>query len=181
MKPSYNCLLISDFNMDNFAAYLSNDIEWPKVAPIKAPYGQVIQNLSSRHDELKTLPIDMTVLWTRPDNMIESFNRLVNFEIVPIKQILEEVDLFCARIKDAKEGLGLVFIPTWVIPTYCRGFEMLDMKDGLGLKNSLMRMNLRLSENLSSEPDLYILDCDLWLRTAGSRSFNPKAWYLGCQ
>jgi FkbH-like protein len=179
MKSPFRCLLISDFNIDNFAAYLSNNDEWPSIQPVRVPYGQVISALVSRADISKSTAVDMTVIWTRPDNIIESFSRLAAYERVSDDQILQEVDLFCDQIKNAKTSLGSVFIPSWVIPSYFRGFEMLDMKPGLGIKASLMKMNQRLATNLSTELGFFILDTDQWIRNVGSRSFSPKAWYMG--
>ena len=179
MRSSYNCLLIADHNLDNFAAYLANDPAWPDIVPVKAGYGQVIQALAAPRGGPEDRPIDLTVIWTRPEGTFESFRRLSNFEAVSRDRILSEVDDFCDQIRQYRNGLGTVFIPSWIMPAFNRGYEMLDLKEGQGIKNIILRMNLRLAERLGSDPGIFVLDCDPWIGAAGPHAFNPKAWYMG--
>jgi FkbH-like protein len=179
MKSPCTCLLISDHNMDNLAAYLANDPDWPAVVPVRTAYGQVVQTLAERRVETTAEPADMTVIWTRPESTIGSFRRLANFELISHDQILAEVDDFCAQVKEALEGLGTVLVMSWVMPAFSRGYEMLDLKDGLGLKSALMKMNLRLAQQLGAEPGFFILDCDSLVQAAGPRAYTPKSWYMG--
>ena len=38
----YRCLILSDFNADTLAGYLSNDEDWPAIDAVTAPFGQVL-------------------------------------------------------------------------------------------------------------------------------------------
>lgn len=55
---------------------------------------------------------------------------------------------------------------------------MLDMKTGIGISNTLMRMNLRLSDNLDKASNIYLLNTQKWIEKAGKNAFNPKLWYM---
>jgi FkbH-like protein len=70
------------------------------------------------------------------------------------------------------------FVPTWVWPSYDKGLGMLDMKSG-GIANVLMRMNLRLADNLDKAPNIHLLNAGKWIETAGQGAFHPKLWYMG--
>ena len=56
---------------------------------------------------------------------------------------------------------------------------MLDMKTNVGAANTLMRMNLRLSENLDKTSNMYLLNTQKWIALVGEKAFNPKLWYMG--
>jgi len=40
-------------------------------------------------------------------------------------------------------------------------------------------MNLRLSENLKTSENVYLLDAHKWIEIVGKNAFNPKLWYMG--
>src|SRR5574338_310810 len=138
----FKAALIGDFNLGNFAGYLGNDESAPNVETINAPYGQVMQILMNPdHDVWQGKP-NFAVIWTRPHGSIASFNRLLNYENVPLDLILDEVDAFAAQVAAARNYVDFIFVPTWVVPSYDSGLGMLDLRDGLGIANTLMRMNL---------------------------------------
>ena len=147
-KKEYKCLLISDFNLSNFAGYLTNDPDYPKVQATAAPYGQVAPILMETNAEWWGKNLDFAIIWTQPETTIESFNHIINYQSVDTMKILEEVDKYCSALMNIRGRINFAFIPTWVFPSLHRGFGMLDMKNGLGTANTLMRINLRLSENL---------------------------------
>jgi FkbH-like protein len=177
-KREYKCLLVSDFNVDNLASYLLNDENLPKVKPIIAPYGQTVQVLMDDNLECWQEHPDFALIWTQPQSIIESFNQLLNYENVAANQILEEVDSYCSLIANAIDRVRCTLIPMWVLPSYHRGYGMLDMRNGIGISNALMRMNLRIADNLDKRGNVYILNTQKWTEHAGDNAFNPKLWYM---
>lgn len=176
-KRHYRCLLISDFTISSFAGYLDNADDAPTIESITAPFDQVVRVLIDNDLECWKHNPDVAVVWTRAERMIESFNRLLNFENVPTETVLEEVDEYCSRLLNVCDRVRFLFVPTWVLPSYHRGLGMLDMKTNLGVANTLMRMNLRLSETLGRASNAYVLDAQRWASGAGKTAFNPKLWY----
>jgi FkbH-like protein len=175
-EPVSKCLLISDFNVSTLAGILLNDGEAPAIETIVAPFGQVIPTLMQKDRECWQRQPDFAVAWTRPESVIESFNLALNYENVSPADILLEVDHYSSLLLNLRERVRFSLVPTWVLPSYHRGFGLLDMKPDIGIANTLMRMNLRLAENLAGS-GAYVLDAQKWLGTAGKYACNPKLWY----
>lgn len=178
-KEKFRCALISDFNVDIFSGYLSNDEDLPAVDATAAPFGQVMPLLMQADSEYWKSAFDCTVVWTRPEGVIKSFNDLLTFKNPSIKDILSEVDQFAALLLNICDKVQSVFIPTWILPPFYRGFGILDMKKDFGIANTLMQMNLRLAEKLDRCSNIYLLDVQRWVTTAGKYAFNPRLWYRG--
>ena len=177
----FNAALIGDFNLGTFANLLSNDESAPLVHADAPPYGQVAQILMNPDHPTWTTadgsPPDCAVIWTRPDGVIAGFRRLLDFERVPLEDILAEVDFFAAQIAAAARRVNSVFVPIWTLPTYHEGLGVLDLRDEIGIGNTLMRMNLRLSEALRDQPNVYLLNTAKWVE-ASRNAYQPKAWYM---
>jgi FkbH-like protein len=178
-KDKLRCVLISDFNADIFSGYLSNDEDLPVVNTTIAPFGQVIPLLMQEGLEYWNDDFDFTVIWTRPEGVIKSFNDLLANKYPSIKDILAEVDQFASLLLNICDKVQSVFVPTWILPPFYRGFGMLDMKKDFGIANILMQMNLRLAEKLDRCSNIYLLDVQRWINTAGRYAVNPRLWYRG--
>ena len=178
-KKEHRAILISDFTIDNLAGYLNNDQDSPIVRSVVAGFGQVAQVLMDENLECWRQAPDFAVVWNRPEGVIQSFNRIINYEQAGIEDIYREVDEYSSLLLNLHDRVKTIFVPAWVLPSYHRGSGMLDMKTGLGITNTLMRMNLRLSENLEKQPNIYLLNTQKWIEVAGRKAFNPKLWYMG--
>jgi len=178
-KNKYSGILISDFTIDNLASYLNNFAQGSIIEAKVSEFGQVVQALLD--ERLWSLHPDYSIIWTFPEAVSGSFAKLTNYEVVNVKEIFKEIDLFCGLIKNASRFVKkAVFLPTWVVPSSYQWLGMLDMKHNIGVSNVLMQMNLRLSENLDKEQNVYILNTQRWIDAAGGdKAFNPKMWYLG--
>jgi FkbH-like protein len=172
-------LLISDFNISNLASLMSNDDSTPMVHAGIAPFGQITQALISTDLKYWQDNPDYVVLWTQPEGVINTFHHILNYEKVTTNEILKEVDEYSSLILAACHRVKALFVPAWVTPLYNRGLGMLDMKTDTGISNMIMRMNLRLSENLCKAPNVYLLNTQRWVMKIGEKSFNPKLWYMG--
>ena len=119
------------------------------------------------------------MIWTQPQSVISAFNALLRYEQVPVREALQEVDEYCSLLVTMSERVRYAFVPSWVLPSYRSVFGVLDMKTEVGLTNTLMRMNLRLAENLEKISNIHVLNTHKWIERAGINAFNPKLWYLG--
>jgi FkbH-like protein len=178
-KQSYTCVLVSDFNLQNLAGYAANDPEFPSLKPISTPSGQPVPTLldpAAAHWQNRP---DLAVIWTQPQSVVSAFNALLKYEPVPMREALEEVDAYCALLAPMSARVRYAVVPSWVLPSYRSLFGVLDMQTEIGLTNTLMRMNLRLAENLEKIPNIHVLNAHKWVERAGATAFNPKLWYLG--
>lgn len=173
------CILISDFNLDIFSGYLSNDEGLPLVHATTTPFNQVTQILIQEDLEYWENSPDFALVWTRPEGVIKSFNDLLAFKTPSIKDILNEVDQYASLLLNVSNRVRSIFVPTWTLPTFNRGFGMLNMKKDFGITNILMQMNLRLSEILAHNSNIFLLDSQNWINAAGKNAYNPRLWYRG--
>jgi FkbH-like protein len=172
-------VLISDFNMDIFLGYLKNDLNFPKVSPFVAPFGQITQVLMDENMECWKQPNDLAIVWTQPEGVIDSFRQALDFNQVTIKQTLDDVDAFSDSLSRLTGRVKTLLVPTWTLPASITGYGILERKPGIGLADLLARMNLRLAENLEGLSDAFVIDTGRWVQFAGQEAFNPKLWYMG--
>ncbi len=169
-------LLLSDFNLGGFTGYLKNAL---KVLPVQAPYGQVIHTLLDENSEYWNDSYSSALVWTRPDGVIDSFRRALDFHGFEIETVLTEVDRYAQALSKLAERVPVLMLPSWTLPVSMSGYGMLDLRRGTGIADLLSRMNLRLAENLEKFPNVYILNAGRWMQMAGREAFNPKLWYMG--
>ena len=175
----YSGVLVSDSNMANLAGYLNNDGHEPKVNAVAAPYGQVIQTIMNKELECWKSKPGFVVVWTRAQSVIRLFNDILDYRKVDPEKVIDEVATFAKLITRLNDLASYVFIPTWVLPWYFRGFGLLDLRNNLGIANMLMRMNLTLADALEKHENFYLLNTQKWIENAGENAFNTKLWYRG--
>src|SRR5215510_1770480 len=172
-------LLISDFNVENLSAYFKNDSNAPQVVCQVAPYGQVTQSLVDANLPFWQPAPDFIVVWTRPESVLESFARALSGFTVDCAMVRKEVDEYCQNLLLAKRRTRIVFVPTWVVPTFHYGHGMLDLAPDVGVARILMQANLRLLENFDGSSNVIPLNAAKWVELAGDKAYNPRLWYLG--
>lgn len=176
MGTGLRCVTISDFNLGNFNSLLVNEDARPPVEVIATDYGQVRQYLLDPEADCWTEQPDCAVVWTRPEAVVPTFGRLKNFESVALDDILEEVEQFADQLMALKDRVDTVLVPTWTTPPTERGLGLLDMQGGVGIANTLMRMNVRLAETLADHTGFFVLNANPWIQRAGDSAYNPKLW-----
>ena len=178
-KDLVRAILISDFNLEIFAGYLEHDSQSPKTSPTIAPFGQVVQVMMDKSMECWKQSQDIAIVWTRPESVINSFHKALDFDLVTIEQALEEVDIYSDCLLSLMDRVKILLVPAWTMPISIAAYGMLERKSGIGLTDLLSRMNLRLAENLDKMKNVFILNSERWLQLAGEEAFKPKLWYMG--
>jgi FkbH-like protein len=178
MIGQFLCVTLSDFNLDNFNSLLANDDSQPSVGVIETDYGQVRKSLLDPDAACWKKKPDCAVVWTRPEAAVPTFRRLRNFEAVDPRNILEEVDEFANQLIALADRVDTVLVPSWTTPPKERGLGLLDMQNGVGIANILMRMNLRLSEALADRTGFFVLDASRWIQKGGDSAYSPKLWAM---
>src|SRR5262249_40157220 len=132
-QQNYKVLLIADSTQNTFGGYLANDRTSPQIDVAIAPFGQVLQVLLNHQlDCWKSVP-DGCVVWTRPEAVIDAFNKVLQFEEVDLGEVLSQVDAYCDALRTVQRRLKHVFVPTWVVSNFHRGFGALDLKAKAGI------------------------------------------------
>lgn len=168
-------LLLADFNGANFASYLAHDAALPQlgvdVVPLAGDVGRVADQAGER-----TGPWDLAIVWTRPEAVSASFARLVETGEPARAAILSEVDEFADHLVRLADRAARVLAVTWQPPRLSRAFRGLAMKEGTGLANEVMRMNLRLAERVEAAPGVTLLDSTGWL-AGDPTGVDARLWY----
>jgi FkbH-like protein len=172
-------LLISDFNIENLSAYLTNDQGIPSIESVIAPYGQVAQTLLDASQPCWQTELDFMVVWSRPEGVIESFQKLLAASPIDEDRLRNEVDDYCQKVAIGSRRVRITFVPTWIVPTIHLGHGMLDLAPRTGLSRAILQANLRLLENLDQIPNAFPLNASKWIELVGEKAFNPRLWYLG--
>jgi FkbH-like protein len=172
------CLVLSDFNISNFNALLSNHGDLPSLRVIEAPFGEVHSKIVDDMSACWSEKIDVVVVWTLPQSVIHSYNHVLMSEKVNAYKLMEEVDQYTDLLLTLRSRADVVLVPTWATPSYDRGLGLLNFQHELGARNLLSMMNLRLAEKLSKLSNFFLLDTQRWIESIGSRSFSPKLWYM---
>lgn len=179
MSPPLRVLLVSDFNLDNLAGLLGQDPEAPAVEPVVAPFGQAVQALADGGMACWHPAPAVCLVWTRPEAVLPAFARRLQGEVVGDEEILSGVDAFAELLLAAAGRARLLLICTWTLPGWERGYGPLDLRPGIGLGHALLLANLRLAEQLATEPRALVLDARWWLEAVGDRAWSAKLWHLG--
>lgn len=164
--------LIADFNAETLARYLANTA-MPDADVAVAPFGQVYQTLAAPGPGTDW----SALVWTRPEAVIDTFRRAAEFEVVDAGRAVDEVVAFADAVRQFARRCRYVFVPTWALPPWQRGYGMLDFRRDIGIVHLLSRMNLALADALAGEPTIFVLDAARWMAAAGPRAVSLKQWY----
>jgi len=149
------------------------------ISPVSAPYGQVIHTLLDENSECWNESYSTALVWTRPQAVIDSYRKALEFHPFELDAVLAEVDSYAEALSRLTEKVSVLMIPSWTQSAQSPGYGMLDMRKGTGLTDLLYRMNLRLAENLDKHTGVYFLNAERWIQSAGKQAYNPKLWYMG--
>src|SRR4029453_6460429 len=177
-EPALDFFLVSNFNLSNLAALISNDEELPIIRAATAPVGQVMQVLLDPRNEHWTKTTHGVVIWTSPESVSPSYKRLLENEETDSEDLLSEVDEFCNSIKAIPAHVKCIFVPSWIVGPLEKRMGLLDMDLRHGLSPALMRMNLRLLEGLRSDSRMFVLDAARWVGVHGEKTFSQRLWYM---
>ena len=170
-----NILVVSDFNADVLVGLCINDSRDPKINATCIGFGQVIPTLLDLDADLWREK-KAALIWTLPQSVSDTFVRAKFMEPVNHEVAIQDVDVFCDAIIATCSHVATILVATWVMSDEERGYGMLDLQKGLGVRSLLARMNHRLEQRLSERDGIFVLDSSRWFR--GKNSFNPKMWYL---
>jgi FkbH-like protein len=171
-------LLLADFNVQNLAVLLQKNANSYEINCVCAPFGQTVNLLLDTKAEFWSAPHDAVVLWTAPERAVPSFSKVLSFEEYSVEELLKEVDPFAALLERISDTVRAILVPSWIVPGIGRGWGPLDLTNGIGVANALMRMNIRLADVLGHNRRVVLLDSQRWITAAGAGAYNPKLWYL---
>ncbi len=173
-------LLVGDTTMDPLGRLLERGDNEPRLRTSSAPYGQVFQILLDGTHPLWASKPDILVVWTAPNLTLPSVARLLRFEFESAtaehEAALREVAQFADAVIKASKRVGLVLVPTWILPTHERWIQTLTWRHGVGLSNLVARANLTLAEKFAAEPNIVLLDASYWQASLSRSAYDPRMY-----
>ncbi len=179
-QPARRVLLAGDTTLDPLARLLERPDGEPRLETSAAPYGQVYQILLDEHHPAWALRPDVLVVWTAAHLTLPAVGRLLRFDFESAadlhEQALAEVAQFAAAVARASERVGLVLVPTWVVPTHERWIQTLTWRQRTGVANLIARADLMLAEAVSDRPNVVLLDSAYWQASLGKSAYDPRMY-----
>lgn len=173
-------LLVGDTTLDPLGRLLERGEEVPRLKTTAAPYGQVYQVLlDGTHPLWETNP-EILVVWTAPNLTLPSLAKLLRFEFESAAELheaaLREVEQFANAVLRAAQRVGLVLVPSWILPTHERWIQTLTCRHGVGLANLLARANLLLAEKFVAQQNVIVLDAAYWQASLSRSAYDPRMY-----
>ena len=171
-------LLAGDTTLDPLGRLLERGQEAPLLRTSAAPYGQVYQILLDGSHPAWAFEPDVLVVWTAPELTLPSVGKLLRFEFgsatAAYDAALREAEQFAAAVDRAAPRVGLLLVPTWVLPNHERWIQTLTWRQGIGLANLIAKANLILAEKFSSHQNIVLLDAGYWQTSLGGRHMTQE-------
>jgi FkbH-like protein len=164
-----HAVVVADFNAANFAACLAQEQPAPSLSAALIPYERLAAGAGVPGG-------DIAVVWTRPEAVSAAYAAWVSRGSGRVDDVLIEVDHFASRVGSLRDRFAHLIVIGWMPPALNEAFASLAMRDGCGLSNLTMRMNLRLAECLGSIPGALLLDAGGWRHVERSPE-EAKLWY----
>ena len=175
VAPSLRGVVLSDFTIGDLAVRMRDARERPSVEVVETPFGQVVQSLMQPPADGAS---DFAVIWTRPDVVSPTFQRILTNDGGTDAELLADVETFCDLIDRAAPSYRVVLVPTWTLPPHQRGLGMIDARPG-GVTWSLALMNQRLMQRFAASGQTFVLNAARWVEQAGRGASAERAWYMG--
>jgi FkbH-like protein len=176
MREPGSCVVLADFNPANLAACLRASGEVPQLSVRGQMMTGLAGALEGSRDEIESA--DVAVVWTEPGRISAEFAAGLAGGVPDSTRAIDEVDEFARQIETLASRIPTVLVASWALRPSHRGFGMAALEHATGMSALLLRMNLRLIEQLASLRNVHVLDSSRWMIAGGPQAFNPRLWFM---
>tara|TARA_Y100001970_G_C14248961_1_gene870363 strand:+ start:3676 stop:5343 length:1668 start_codon:yes stop_codon:yes gene_type:complete len=170
-----NINIFSDFNTDILYNFLNKKLDKTQFKINKPIFGLFYENLFKFTKDKKKS--HLSVVWTKVDRVINSFNKIIEYEKVNFKTILKETDVYINLIKQLSHTSDHVLVFSWTLPQLSKGKFLNDFTNDSGLTKNLNFLNKRVAESLKRYKNISFLNSN-YVTDKNDSDFNPKLWFL---
>ena len=171
-------LLVGDTTLDPLGRHLERAQTEPRLQCTAAPYGQVFQILLDASNPVWSANPEILVVWTSANLSLPSFAKLLHFEFemasIQYDEAFREAEQLADAIVRASSRVGLVLVPTWILPTYERWIQTLAWGHRIGVANFLAKANLMLAEKFAEQKNIVLLDAGYWQASLARSAFDLR-------
>src|SRR4051794_7891434 len=115
-----NALILADTVVDPIARFLNDTADQPVVRVETGPYNQIYQILMDPDNPIWDKERDLLIIWTLPNRIISSFEKVLNNELFDLDELMHEVDLFAESVIQTKDRQRFTLIVSWSIHPHFR-------------------------------------------------------------
>ncbi|UFJ40041.1 HAD-IIIC family phosphatase [Brevibacillus humidisoli] len=175
----YKMLLLGDTVIDPIVRFLADPGVEPVIQATVGPYNQIYQTLMDPSHAVWQNDSDILLIWSTPQSVIPSFEKLQRYENVSTDEILREVERFAELVRKASAKHKATFVISWSLPPHLRWNQAMTYQHNIGLTNILMQMNLLLAQYFSKHKNIVMLDSQYWYAALQKKSYDPKMYAIG--
>ena len=169
-----NIKLVSDFNLDVYYNFLSKKINSKKYKIHKPKFGlfhercfELINSKNHNH---------IIFLWSRIEKILKNFNFLLQNKNINLKDLYKEVDEYINILMQLSKKTDYLLVNSWTFPENTRGKYLNDYTDDFGLSKNLNLINIKVSDYLKKEKNIFYLNSNFWIKN-NNTDYNPKLLY----
>jgi len=166
---------ISDFNISILARYINSRSLTTHYDSVEEAYGQVLSILSNP-DDVEITSNDLSFVWARPESISGAYSKALNFTASDEQECIEDIEYFGDLLIEHSKKYRFCFVASFGLPLDHSGYGILDWQLGVGLTRLVSLLNIKLTEKLASEKNIFVLDANRWFLESKSGSL-PKMWY----
>jgi FkbH-like protein len=173
-------LLVGDTTLDPLARLLDRSRETPRLHTSAAPYGQVYQILLDASHPAWSFQPGILVVWTAAHLTLPSVAKLLRCEFESAEAAYDaalcEAEQFAEAVLQAATRVGLVLVPTWILPNHERWIQTLTWRRGVGPANLLAKANLILAEKFGTRQNIILIDTGYWQASLGRPAHDMRMY-----
>ena len=169
-----NISFLSNFNVENLYNFAENKLESKEFILKKPEFGSfydvAFKNLKSKQTDY------LCVVWTQIEYLINSFNKLMYYQEINLKELEKETDHYINILKQLAKKNKHVLVFSWVLPENETGKFLRDYTDPSGLIKNINFLNTKIANKVKKIKNLYLINSDRLIGKNNS-DYNPKYWY----
>ena len=173
MKQNIN--IFSDFNTEILYNFLRQKLDEKSFKINKPIFGFFYENLFKFTKDKKKS--HLSVVWTKVDSVVNSFNKILDYEKVNYKTLIKETDIYINLIKQLSHNSNHVLVFSWTLPQFSKGKFFNDFTDETGITKNLNILNKRVADSLKKYKNISFLNIN-YITDGNDTDYNPKLWFL---
>lgn len=173
MKQNIN--IFSDFNTEILYNFLSQKLDKSLFKINKPIFGFFYENSFKFIKNKKKSHLN--IVWTKVDSVINSFNKILDYEKVNHKALIKETDIYINLIKQLSLNSDHVLVFSWSLPQLSKGKFLNDFTNDAGITKNLNILNKRVADSLKKYQNISFLNTN-YITDKNDADYNPKLWFL---
>ena len=173
MKKNIN--IFSDYNIDVFYNFIQKKINQTNFFVNKPQPGNFNKKIFNFINSKKNS--HLSIIWTKADEILSSFNKILNYEKVGIKELHKEINTYIELIKQLSLNSDYVIVFSWTLPVGYKSKILNDFSDNFGIVKNLNLINNIVAKSLKRFKNIFFINSEFVINQ-NNIDYDPKYWFL---